>query len=89
MKNILLLLILYSSNSLAAGQEQSKLKGFEFYKAQIVCESVCYQDQDDKGIIIEGRCYCANLRDTSRIVQRVMTKPTETKGHKLDSTIQW
>lgn len=79
----------YGSISLAVSQDKSKLKGFELYKAQIVCESVCYQDQDEIGIIIKGKCYCGNQRDTSRIVQRVLTKPSESKGQKLDSALQW
>jgi hypothetical protein len=33
----------------------------------IVCSVVCKQDGDDKGVMIADKCYCANVRDLSRI----------------------
>ena len=71
-------LIIYSSLSWAVSP---KANNFEAYKAQIVCETLCYQDGDELGVIINKQCYCANRRDTSLIVQRVLTKP---QGNKTD-----
>ena len=37
----------------------------------IICKTVCAQDGDDKGIVIDNKCYCANYRDLSKIIARV------------------
>ncbi len=35
-------------------------------KNEIICHTVCQQDNDDLGIIIKGKCYCANERNMSK-----------------------
>ncbi len=37
----------------------------------IVCQTVCLQDGDSKGLLIDNQCYCANPRDISKIIVRV------------------
>lgn len=37
----------------------------------IVCKTVCQQDGDELGVIINNSCYCANKRDVSKIIVRV------------------
>ncbi len=39
-------------------------------KNKIICETVCIQDGDEKGILVDGQCYCANKRDTSKVIIR-------------------
>jgi hypothetical protein len=70
----LVALVIFLSNLAWA---ESPTNTFESYKAQIVCETLCLQDGDELGVIINKACYCANKRDTSAIVQRVMTKPQD------------
>lgn len=53
----------------------------------IVCQTVCAQDGDDRGVLIDKKCYCANPRDTAKVIARVpksYTKKDEPKKHWLD-----
>lgn len=40
-------------------------------RLKIVCEAVCAQDGDEKGIVIGPYCYCANKRDLNKILTKV------------------
>lgn len=40
-------------------------------RLKIICESVCAQDGDEKGILIGQDCYCANKRDLKKILTKV------------------
>lgn len=40
-------------------------------KDLIVCQTVCAQDGDEIGIIINSKCFCANSRDVSKVLVRV------------------
>ncbi len=35
---------------------------------KIVCETVCHSDGDERGILLNGVCYCANQRDVKKFV---------------------
>ena len=37
----------------------------------VVCKVTCIQDGDDKGVLIDNQCYCANKRDLSKILIKV------------------
>lgn len=37
----------------------------------IICSVVCIQDGDEIGVMIKDKCYCANVRDTSKIIVKV------------------
>ncbi len=76
MASLIIYVSIASQLALAASQAP-KSHNFEIYKAQIVCETLCAQDGDDLGVIINKACYCANRRDTSAIVHRVLTKPQD------------
>jgi hypothetical protein len=38
---------------------------------KIVCKTVCQQDGDELGLVIDNKCYCANQRDVSKLVTKV------------------
>jgi hypothetical protein len=48
---------------------------------KIVCQTVCSQDGDQIGVIIDQKCYCANQRDLSKIVSRVPNSFYKYKGY--------
>lgn len=37
----------------------------------IICKTLCLSDGDDKGVVIDGKCYCANHRSLDHIVIKV------------------
>ncbi len=37
----------------------------------IICNTVCQHDDDEIGIILNNKCYCANSKDVSKFVIRV------------------
>lgn len=37
----------------------------------IICRTVCVHEGDEKGVIIDNKCYCANYKDLSKIIVRV------------------
>lgn len=40
-------------------------------KDKIVCHTVCVQDGDDIGVIINSKCYCGNARDVSKVILKL------------------
>jgi hypothetical protein len=42
-----------------------------FDKTKVICETVCVQDGDEKGVMIGPDCYCANKRDVKKILTKV------------------
>lgn len=47
---------------------------------QIVCRTVCLQDGDEIGIVLNKKdCYCANKRDVSKVILRVHALPPQKK----------
>lgn len=37
----------------------------------IICSTICVHDGDELGVMIKDKCYCANSRDTSKIIVKV------------------
>lgn len=37
----------------------------------IICKTICIHEGDQLGIIIKDKCYCANERDTSKVIVKV------------------
>ncbi len=37
----------------------------------IICKTTCKLDGDDKGIVIDNKCYCANYKDLNHIAIKV------------------
>lgn len=37
----------------------------------IICKTICVHDGNDKGIVIQGKCYCADYRPLDKIIARV------------------
>lgn len=37
----------------------------------IICNTVCKHEGDEKGVVIKGKCYCANYRDLDKIIVKV------------------
>lgn len=37
----------------------------------IICETVCKHDDDEMGVVINDKCYCANYRDLSKFTIKV------------------
>lgn len=35
---------------------------------EIKCKTICAQDGDEYGVIIDNKCVCGNVRDTSKVV---------------------
>ncbi len=62
MKTFLLLFGLYGPVSGMACDQKS-----------IICKTICIQDGDEKGLVIDGKCYCANYRSLDKIITRVPT----------------
>lgn len=46
----------------------------ESEKNRIVCHTVCQQDQDELGVMINGSCYCANKRDIKFVPSKIRVK---------------
>lgn len=40
-------------------------------KMNIVCKVVCMHDGDQRGVVIDSKCYCANQRDVNQFFVRV------------------
>lgn len=37
----------------------------------VICRTTCYHDGDQKGIVIDGKCYCANYRNLDDVIVKV------------------
>lgn len=46
----------------------------ESEKNRIVCHTVCQQDQDELGVMINGSCYCANKREIKFVPNKIRVK---------------
>lgn len=41
---------------------------------RIVCHTVCQQDQDELGVMINGSCYCANKRNIKFVPTKIKVR---------------
>lgn len=40
-------------------------------KFQTWCEATCFYDGDEKAVVIDGECFCANKRDVCKQILRL------------------